>query len=213
MFCRMPFMLVGTGPFGSGMFDRLASSALSRLRMSVISAGLTWRPSFWTCLTSFGSGTSPSPFPQTTSWIGVSAATRSCLRRSEVSSARRRCGLPSPTRTMPGGPTTRCTTSCCLLNAITGSDFQPRRSIRSAAAAAPGCPSICVYAAFWARRPNTIIASSVPSSSAPTTEMMTPSTPLVGRSSQKTTKPITRPTTSEPKTHRPRRGSDRLAIR
>ena len=53
----MPFMLVGTGPLGSGMFERLASSALSRLRMSVISAGFTERPSFCTCLTSLGSGT------------------------------------------------------------------------------------------------------------------------------------------------------------
>ena len=46
MLPRMPFMLVGTGPLGIGMFGRLASSALSRLRMSVISAGLTWRLSF-----------------------------------------------------------------------------------------------------------------------------------------------------------------------
>ena len=75
--------------------------------MSVISAGLTSRPSFWTWRTSLGSGTSPSPFPQITSWIGVSAATRSCLRRSVAISWRTRLGLPSPISTMPGGPTTR----------------------------------------------------------------------------------------------------------
>ena len=39
--------------------------------------------------------------------------------------------------TIPGGPTTRWTMSCCLLNAITGSVFQPLRSILSAAAAEP----------------------------------------------------------------------------
>ena len=38
---RMPFMLVGTGPFGIGTLGRAASSARSRARTSVISAGLT----------------------------------------------------------------------------------------------------------------------------------------------------------------------------
>ena len=57
MFPRAPFMLVGTGPLGSGMLDRLASSALSRWSTSVISAGLTLRPSLVTWRTSFGSGT------------------------------------------------------------------------------------------------------------------------------------------------------------
>ena len=41
MLPRRPFMLVGIGPLGIGMAERCASSALSRLRMSVISAGLT----------------------------------------------------------------------------------------------------------------------------------------------------------------------------
>ena len=107
MLPRSPFMLVGIGPFGIGIADRWASSALSRLRMSVISAGFTSRPSFWTWRTSLGSGTSPSPLPQITSWIGVSAATRSCLRRSVAISWRSRLWLPSPISTMPGGPTTR----------------------------------------------------------------------------------------------------------
>ncbi len=48
MFWRAPFMLVGTGPLGSGMFERLASSAFSRASTSVIWAGLMLRPSFVT---------------------------------------------------------------------------------------------------------------------------------------------------------------------
>ena len=44
----MPFIEVGIGPLGSGMFERLASSALRRARMSVISAGFTDLPSYVT---------------------------------------------------------------------------------------------------------------------------------------------------------------------
>ena len=46
---RKPFMLVGTGPLGIGMIGRAASIALSRLSMSVISAGFTWRFILPTC--------------------------------------------------------------------------------------------------------------------------------------------------------------------
>ena len=62
--CRAcPSCWSAPGPWASGSSDRWASSALSRLRTSVISAGLTWRPSFWTWRTSLGSGTWPSPLP------------------------------------------------------------------------------------------------------------------------------------------------------
>ena len=135
-------MQVGTGPLGSGTAPRGASSALIRLSTSVMSAGRRVRFFFWMWRISLGSGTSPSPRPQTTSWMVISEATRSCLRRSEARSERTRLGWPSPTSTMPGGPTTRWTTSCCLVKPTAGSTFQPRRSMLSAAAAAPGCPSI-----------------------------------------------------------------------
>src|SRR3712207_9475260 len=49
--CALPIL---TGPLGRGSLPRWASRALSRWRMSVISAGLTERPSFWTWRTSLG---------------------------------------------------------------------------------------------------------------------------------------------------------------
>ena len=157
---RMPFMVVGTGPLGIGMLERLASRALSRWRTSVISAGLTWRPSFWTCVTSLGSGTSPSPLPQTTSWIGISAATRSCLRRSRGQQLAQPVGVALADQD-DAGRADDAVHDVLLL----GEGDRPGRSssrgasIRSAAAAAPGWPSIWLYAAFWARRPKTISAS------------------------------------------------------
>ena len=139
--------------------------------------------------------------------MGVSLVTRSCLRRSEVSSGRRRLTLPSPMSTIPGGPTTRVTTSCCLVTAIAGSVFHPRRSIPSAAAAAPGLPSIWLSAAFWARRPNTISTPSVPNS---TPKAMANHSDL--SSSRMTAKPARPASRNTPSRIRPIRVSDCLVI-
>ena len=155
----MPFMLVGIGPLGSGMLRALASSALSRLSMSVISAGLSLAPSFVTCRTSLGSGTWPSPLPhddlvdrglggdplvlaalggqQLLQPVGVALADQHDAGRADhavhdvllLGEGDRRVGLPAAAQHAAG-----------------------------AAAAAPGWPSIWLYAAFWARRPKTISA-------------------------------------------------------
>ena len=47
-------------------------------------------------------------------------------------------GCPRRPARCPGGPTTRCTTSCCLVNATAGSVFQPRRSMPRRGRGRPG---------------------------------------------------------------------------
>ncbi len=148
MLPRMPFMLVGTGPLGSGMVGRLASSALSRLRMSVISAGLTWRPSLCTWRTSLGSGTSPSPLPHD------DLVDRASRRRPA-----RACGARWPSASQPvgvaladqddAGRPDDAVHDVLLLGEARrpGRSSSRARSIRSAAAARPGWPSIWAYAA------------------------------------------------------------------
>ncbi len=71
-------------------------------------------------------------------------------------------GLPSPTRTTPGLPTARCTTSMFLLAVTAGVTVQPPRMLCRIAAAAPGWPSIAEYWAAWANRPKMIIAPASP---------------------------------------------------
>jgi len=71
---------------------------------------------------------------------------------------------PRPTRTTPGLPTARCTTSKFLLAATAGVTVQPPRMLCRIAAAAPGWPSIVAYWADCANRPKTIIAAIRPAS-------------------------------------------------
>src|ERR1035441_10547509 len=71
-------------------------------------------------------------------------------------------GGPPPTRTTPGLPTARCTTSMFLLADIAGATVQFPRMLCKIAAAAPGCPAIAEYCADWAKRPKTIIAADSP---------------------------------------------------
>ena len=53
----MPFMLVGTGPRGSGTFGRCASSALSRMEQVGLVGGLHLAAELLHVRTSLGSGT------------------------------------------------------------------------------------------------------------------------------------------------------------
>ena len=85
-----------------------------------------------TCRTSLASGTWPASWPTTISWIGVSLADPLVLAPLGGQQRPSRLGLPSPISTMPGGPTTRCTMSCCLVNAMAGLDLPAARSIPSA---------------------------------------------------------------------------------
>src|SRR5499427_9410804 len=71
-------------------------------------------------------------------------------------------GLPSPTRTTPGLPTARWTTSMFLFAATAGVTVQPPRMLCKIAAAVPGWPSIVAYWADWVNRPNMISAPSSP---------------------------------------------------
>src|SRR5690349_3662206 len=87
---------------------------------------------------------------------------RWCLMRSVVSSWRTRAPLPSPISTMPGRPMARCTRSWLRVNATAGLTSQPRFIICKAPAAAPGWPSICLYAALSARRPSNTMTASRP---------------------------------------------------
>src|SRR6266508_913535 len=90
---------------------------------------------------------------------GAPPATRVCFLASAASRFFTRLGWPSPTRTMPGRPTTRCTMSAFLVTATAGVTVQPRRSVCSADAAAPVWPSIWLYAAFSTLRPKTIVTT------------------------------------------------------
>ena len=118
---RMPFMLVGTGPLGIGMAGPLGVERLEPVedvghlgRLHLAAELLHVARPAW------AAAPRPRRCRRRPRGSGVSAATRSCLRRSVAISWLSRLGLPSPTRTMPGGPTTRWTTSCCLVNADGG---------------------------------------------------------------------------------------------
>ena len=179
---RMPFMLVGTGPLGIGMLAALGVERLEALEDVGHLGGLDVAAELLDV---------PDQLGQRDLALAVAAddlvdrdvrrrPARACVR-SVASSCLSRLGLPSPTRTMPGGPTTRCTTSCCLLKPTTGSTFQPRRSICSAAAAAPaGPPSGCTPPSGRGGR-RRAARRAAPNSSAPTIEMIQPIRPVAGQ--------------------------------
>ena len=169
--CRAcPSCWSAPGPWASGSSSGVASSALSRCEHVGDLGGLDLAPELLvTCLTSLGSGTWPSPLPTTTSWIGVSLATRSCLRRSAASSGREPVGVALADQDDAGRADDAVHDVLLLGEADAGSTFQPRRSISARRRRRPGWPSIWSYGAFWARRPKTISAARMPIRSAPTT--------------------------------------------
>src|ERR1019366_2605576 len=73
-----------------------------------------------------------------------------------------RFGEPSPTRTTPGRPTARCTTSIFRFAETAGVTVQLPRIDCMMAAAAPGCPAIAAYWADWANLPNKSIPTDTP---------------------------------------------------
>src|ERR1700758_4731209 len=70
--------------------------------------------------------------------MGTSRATREMRFFSAASRLGSRLGLPSPTRTTPGLPTARCTTSRFLLAATAGVTVQPPRMLCRIAAGRAG---------------------------------------------------------------------------
>ena len=107
MLPRIPFIDVGTGPLGIGMFERLASSALirrarrssGRLELALAELG--------DVAGQLGQGHLARLVPDDHLVDRGLAGDPLVLAALGVSSGRSRLGLPSPIRTMPGGPTTR----------------------------------------------------------------------------------------------------------
>ena len=85
--------------------------------------------------------------------ISQGKATCWCFLTSVAMSWRRRPGSPSPTRTIPAGPSARCTTSMSRLNPTAGVDFHSLvGSMRKATSAEPTWPSYFLYVAAFTRR-------------------------------------------------------------
>ena len=178
----MPFMLVGTGPLGSGTWARWASSALSRLE----EVGHARRASP-------GGRASARGAP---AWAAAPGPRR-CRRRPRARGSRRR-------------PARACLRSLAIswlqpVGVALADQHDARRADDavhhvlllgeaddlvdlpaapqhlSARAPAPAWPSIWAYAAFCARRLKTIIMPRKPSSSAPTIDMTRPRAPAAGQ--------------------------------